>query len=263
VRALSRLAELYLWRGQPEKAIEYGRKALEISMYDPGANFSYGLACLRLNDLTGAKEAFGWAARSAAYALPANLELAELALNEKDYSLAEEFTSRAANFDQQNPLPYELLATVKRAQGEKQEAKKAIEKLLGLDPLNHLARYEHYLLEPSDRQLADFRSSIKNEFPGETYLELALHYSKIGQIDRTIELLKLAPENPEILTWLAFLSRKAEAEKSQAYLDRAVAASPYLVFPFREESIPVVDWAAKQKPDCWKFRYYLGLIFLV
>jgi len=40
-----------------------------------------------------------------------------------------------------------------------------------------------------------------------------------------------------------------------------VAASPYLVFPFREESIPVVDWAAKQKPDCWKFRYYLGLIF--
>jgi len=39
----------------------------------------------------------------------------------------------------------------------------------------------------------------------------------------------LAPENPEILTWLAFLSRKAEAEKSQAYLDRAVAASPYLV----------------------------------
>ncbi|MBP6908964.1 MAG: DUF5107 domain-containing protein [Candidatus Saccharicenans sp.] len=261
VRALSRLAELYLWCGQPEKAKDFSRRALESSMYDPAANFSYGLACRLLNDLNEAKEAFGWAARSAAYALPAYLELAGLALNEKDYSLAEEYLYRAANFDQQNPLPYELLATVRRAQGKRPEAKKVVEQLLELDPLSHLARYENYLLEPSERQLADFRSSIKNEFPGETYLELALHYLKIGQIDRTIELLKLAPENPEILTWLAFLSRKAEAEKSQAYLNSAAAASPYLVFPFREESIPVFDWAAKQKPDCWKFRYYLGLIF--
>jgi tetratricopeptide (TPR) repeat protein len=261
VRALSRLAELYLWRGEPEKAMEYGHKALEVSMYDPEANFIYGLTLRKLNKLTGAKEALGWAARQATHALPAYLQLAELAVAERDYILGDEYARRAASFGQDNPLPFELLATVSRLQGKKEIAKKFIDQLVELDPLSHLARYESYLLEPSDRLLENFVLSIKNEFPGETYLELALHYLSIGQEENALELLQLSPPNPEILTWLAFLTREVAREQSQDYLEKAGSASPYLVFPFRQESIPVFEWAASAKPDCWKFRYYLGLIF--
>ena len=261
VRALSRLSGLYLWRGEPEKALEYSQQALKISMYEPEANFIYGLALRTLNNPTGAREALGWAARRADYARPAYLQLAELALAEKDYTLAQEYAERAWGYAQDNPLPFELLATIHRINGKKQEAKSFIERLLALDPLNHLAHYESYLLEPSRRHLQNFVSSIKNEFPNETYLELALHYLRIGLEENALELLQLSPSNPEILTWLAYLNRGKSREQSQGFLEKAASASPYLVFPFREESIPVFEWAVSQRPDCWKFRYYLGLIF--
>lgn len=261
LRALCRVAELYGRRGEYHRAIDYARKALEISMYDPEANYVYGLIARRLNQLAEAKETLSWAARSAAYALPAYVQLSEIALTEKDYSLAEEYARRAANFDQENPLPYELLAAAFRLQGKKEEARKICQKILTLDPLDHTARYELYLLEPTDKNLEKFKSLIRNEFQAETYLEIALHYLNIGEAENALELLSSASENPEILVWLAYLNQYYDSNKSNTFLEKAAAVSPYLVFPFREESIPVFQWATNQKPDCWQFRYYLGLIF--
>lgn len=261
IRALSRLAELFCRRGQYHRAIDFARRALEISRYDPEANYIYGLIARRLGHLPEAKETFGWAARSPADALAALIQLTEIALFEKDYSLAEEYAVRALNYDQRNPLPYELLLASLRHQNRKNEARKICQKILTLDPLDHLARYELYLLEPDRKNLEAFKSLIKNEFPAETYLELAIYYHRIGESERASELLKLAPENPEILAWLAYLQQEKDPGQSRAYLAKSLKASPYLVFPFREESIPVFNWAKKEQPDAWKFRYYLGLIF--
>ncbi len=33
------------------------------------------------------------------------------------------------------------------------------------------------------------------------------------------------------------------------------------MFPFREESIPVFEWAARTRPGDWQARYYLGLVY--
>ncbi len=261
-RGLSRLAELFCRRGEEAKALAYARKALEISMYDPEANYIYGVIARSLNRLADAKEALGWAARSSAYALPAYCQLAEIALREKDYSLAEEYARRAINYDQQNPLPYELLAVSLRKQEKKAEAFRVCQKILALDPLDHMARYELYLLAPENKnRLKNFIAAIRNEFPAETFIELALFYHRIAETDKARELLELAGDHPEALVWLAYLGQSEDSEKSKAFLEKAAAASPFLIFPFREESIPVLRWAAAQKPDCWKFRYYLGLIY--
>ena len=45
-----------------------------------------------------------------------------------------------------------------------------------------------------------------------------------------------------------------------AALDKASLLSPLLVFPYREEEIPLLEWAASIRPDDWKPRYYLGLV---
>ncbi|MCX8160870.1 MAG: DUF5107 domain-containing protein [Candidatus Saccharicenans sp.] len=261
LRALGRLAELYLRRGEYLIANEYARRGLEISMYDPEINYVYGLIARQLNHMSEAMEALGWASRSPALVVPAYLQLAEIALVQQDYSTAEEFSRRALSRDQDNPLPYELLASVLRLQGRVKEATRICRQLLVLDPLNHLARYELYLLRPDSRNLRGFQTMIRNEFPAETYLELALHYWRIGQPQQAEELLSLAPENPEVLSWRAFLHKDNDQDKSLVLLDRAATASPWLVFPFREESIPVFEWAVDRKPACWKFRYYLGLIY--
>jgi tetratricopeptide (TPR) repeat protein len=259
--ALCRTAELYCRRGELQIGLNYATRALELSMYDPEANFIYGLITRRLGLQTEAREAFGWASRSAAYAQAAYIQLAEISLAEKDYLLAEEYAMRAVTADQKNPIPYELLAAVLRLRGKKAEARKTCQKILTLDPIDHIARYELYLLEPSEKNLEIFKSFIKNEFPDQTYLELALYYQRIGEAEKAIHLLSLAPENAETLSWLAYLSEYYDFKNRNIFLEKAASASPYLVFPFREESIPVFLWASSKKPDCWKFRYYLGLIY--
>lgn len=261
-RALTRVAEIYSRRGEDQKALAYARKALEISMYDPEANYIYGLIARRLNQVTDAKESLGWATRSPAYALPAYCQLAEIALGEKDYSQAEEYARRALNYDQQNPLPYELLAVSLRLLKRKEEALQACQRILALDPLDHMARYELYLLAPeNENNLKNFLSLVHNEFRAETFIELALFYQRIAEPDKAGELLAAAANHPEALVWLAYLQQQLDSEKSNALLEKATDASPFLIFPSREESIPVLQWAAAKKPDCWKFRYYLGLIY--
>jgi tetratricopeptide (TPR) repeat protein len=44
-------------------------------------------------------------------------------------------------------------------------------------------------------------------------------------------------------------------------LKTAAGLSPYLVFPFREESIPMYQWADKSLPGDWKAKYYLSLVY--
>ncbi|MDI6699379.1 MAG: DUF5107 domain-containing protein [Candidatus Saccharicenans sp.] len=261
LRALNRLAELYLRRGELQTALNYARRGLEISMYDPESNYLYGLAARQLNRLSDARETLGWAARSPELAVPAYLQLAEIALADKDYFQAEEFARRASDRDQNNPLPYELLASVLRLQGKNKDAADTCRRILSIDPLNHLARYELYLLHPARQNPENFWNMIRNEFPSETYLELALYYWRTAQAEQSAELLALAPPNPELLAWQAFIYRDLDREKSLAFLNRAAESSPWLVFPFREESIPVFQWAISQRPESWKFRYFLGLIY--
>jgi tetratricopeptide (TPR) repeat protein len=58
--------------------------------------------------------------------------------------------------------------------------------------------------------------------------------------------------------WLAYVTRDEPSRRSRDYLDKATKASPRLVFPFRNETIPVLQWAARQRHD-WQILYYLGL----
>ena len=64
VRSLTRIASLYYRRGEYPKALGYAAKALDFVMYDPDANFIYGIISRQMGDLTDAKETLGWAARS-------------------------------------------------------------------------------------------------------------------------------------------------------------------------------------------------------
>ena len=136
-------------------------------------------------------------------------------------------------------------------QDEGAGAESACAVLLELDPLNHFARFEQYLRGKA--RLKDFTALIRNELPQETYLELAAWYHGVGLDSDAAKVLELAPPRAEALYWLAWLRRDTNL------LVRAEAASPEFVFPFRQESIPVFEWAAKQRP-AWQPSYFLALI---
>ncbi|MFQ5628831.1 MAG: DUF5107 domain-containing protein [bacterium] len=259
--AMARLALLHARRGEYAQGLNYAKQALGIQMYDPEANYAYGVLARRLGMLTDAKETLGWAARSMAHRSNAYCQLAEIHALESNYELACEYAQRALDFNKYNLNAYEILAISLRKQNKMQQAESLLNDLLKLDPLNHLARFELFLLSTTPKRLSAFKSMIRNELPHESYLEMAIRYTQLGQTGEAISLLTHSLSHPIAFIWLAYLHRSSDSLKSRVYLQKALAQSPKLVFPFREETIPVLQWAIEKQTDAWQPKYYLGLIY--
>jgi tetratricopeptide (TPR) repeat protein len=259
-RALYRLAELYYRRAEYSEALNTAKKVLEDNTYDGSANFITGMSLRRLEKFNQAEEAFSIAARTMEYRSAAFLQIAGLRMIKEDFSGGAEYAKKSLDFNRYNILAYEFLATCYRKLNNPEESESTLNKLLQIDPLDHYARLEKYLLNPSPERLKSFTSLITNELPHETYLELAVEYANQGLDDEAITVLELSPPYPVVYYWLAYLYRKASDEKSRKYLNKAVEMSPFLVFPHRLETIPVLSWAAERDPS-WKSKYYLGLIY--
>src|SRR5512141_297914 len=243
VRALTRAAELYTRRGEPARGLEYAGRALEVSMYDPEANYVYAVAARRMGHMVDAKETLGWAARSPQFAAVAFVQSAEIAIVEKAYARATDLTRRALDAEAADVNALEIRAVAERLDGRMAEARTTLDRLEALDPLDHLGRFERYLLGRKPAALEACRGLIRNELPHETWLEMAAFYARLGLISDAVESLKAAPPQATVLYTLAYLLRESAPAESAAYLDKASAASPFLVFPFREEEIAVFSWA--------------------
>ncbi|MGO9967871.1 MAG: DUF5107 domain-containing protein [Bryobacteraceae bacterium] len=261
VRALTRVAEIYGRRAEYKKGLEYARKALDYVMYDADANYIYGILSRRMDNLVDATETLGWAARSMQYRSSGYSELGGIYVMEGNLPLAQEYLQRSLEYDANNVRTYEVLATVYRLLKQPRKAQETLAKILEIDPLNHLARFEQYLLEPGPGTLNNFKSMIRNELPHETYLEIAVYYANLRLDGDALQVLKVAPDQATVRYWQAYLLRDKSPAESRQALETAAALSPYLVFPFREESIPVFQWAAAARPGDWKATYYLGLIY--
>ena len=259
-RALTRLAEIYYRKGLYEIGLSYANKVLETNTYDGGANFIYGVIQKELGNVTKAEEAFSIAARFMEYRSASFAQLTGIQILKQDMFNAIKYAQKALDYNTNNLLAYEALITAYRKNNESEKAKIIIEKLLNTDPLNHYAHFEQYLLAPTADNLNNFKTTINNEFPHETYLELAIQYATLGLISESINVLEQAPSYPGIYYWLAYLKRDTSPLESDEYLNRALELSPAFVFPFRIESIPVLQWA-QEKNNSWKTTYYLGLIY--
>jgi hypothetical protein len=260
VRALVRAGELFTRRGEPARALEMAGRALAVSMYDPEANFVYGVAARRMGRLVDAKETLGWAARSPQFEAVALVQSAEIALLEKNVDRAAEYALKALVADDLNVGALEVLAVAQRLAGRKSDFNRVLGWLAEVDPLDHLARFERYLFSRDAKDLEACRALVRNELPHETWIEMALFYLRLGLANDAAKALKAAPGHASVLYMLAHLLREAAPAESAAYLDKASAVSPFLVFPFREEEIAVYSWAVAARPSDWKPKYYLALI---
>jgi Tfp pilus assembly protein PilF len=258
VRAHTRAAEIYFRRAEYAKALDHARKALAVDAYDAGANFVYGTINRELGRYADAKDGFGWAARSLEFRSASYEQLAEVSFIEKKPERAAEYARRSLDYNAYNLNARWLQAILFRLGDDKAAAASALDGILTLDPLSHSARFERYLLEPDESSRRDFISLIRNELPHETYLELALSYYRLGLRREAVEVLNMAPFQPMVDLWLAYLDRETEAAKSREHLRAAAAASPYLVFSHRREDIPVLRWAEANGAG-WKVTYYLAL----
>jgi tetratricopeptide (TPR) repeat protein len=261
--ALTGMAEEYIRILHPELAAEILETALSYDTYDPKANYLLGV--VRKNDGPGnrkslyqAREAFGIATRSMEYRSAALTGLAEIALMQKDWDDAIRYANGAQDYDRYNPKAIRVEAIAQRMKGEKETAMKTIRMLEQMDPLSHFAGFEQYLLDPSQANLDHFQGLIRNEFPEQTYLELAIFYHDHNLDHDASRVLEQAPDGVETGYWKAYLNSRLDPEDS--VIPDFGNWPTQLVFPYRPETLPVLEWAEAQKPT-WQNRYYMGLIY--
>jgi len=256
--AAERVAELYFRKGELKTAMGYAQGILEIDAYLPGANFIYANIQKAKGDFTNARDGFRWAMRSLEYRSAAYQQLAEIDLMEGDFQEALRNASLSLTFNNLNLNSYKVMAIAHRLLGDLPKADEVLMGLLDIDPLNHFARFEAYLHQPGSGTLDAFNQAFKNEMAREEYLETALFYEGLGLFEEATKVLEEAPAYPVIDYWLAWL-HKEDKEKSNTYLERALNASPTYVFPYRIETLPVLEWASLQSPS-WVTDYYAALI---
>lgn len=183
--------------------------------------------------------------RSAAY-----LALGELHLKQRSFSIAFSYAKKSLEYNAVNLPAHELVLLSLRKMGKDQEAKDKAKEILHLDPLNHFTRIEKsFLNEPC-------RSQVKSELSHETYLEIALKYVRLDLNQEAIFTLNQSPNHPIVTYWLAYL----QPDLAKQLVGEADAQDPYLVFPFRKETLKVLKWAANHS-DSWKLDYYGALIW--
>lgn len=259
--ALVGIAENYYRRMEYGKALEYIQKALANDTYDPDANFIYGIVNRKLGHLTDAKDGFAIATRSMKTRSSACVQLAELAFLEDDLEWTRVYADRALDFNRYNLNALKLLALTHRKMGKEQEAEKVLYTILGIDALNHFARFEKTFLDSRPENFEPFTTMIRNELPHETVLELAIFYVNLGLAEEAIRILANDSSHPVVNYWLAYLYNTIDDDvRSREYLSKALQGSPSLVYPFRHETVDVLKWAL-EKSDHWKTKYYLGLIY--
>lgn len=249
--ALVALSELEYRKMNYAAAFDAASKALSINTYDGAANYSYGLAALKLNKIIDAKDGFDLASQSAEYRVPAFTQLAYIYCRNNELDKASVYAQKSLVYNRYNLGALQLLAVIHRKKGNVVAYQETLRAISTTDPLNHFLSFEKYLAQPTEQNGKLFLSSIQNELPAETCMDMVTWYYRIGCMDEMKSLLALSPASEEIGIWENFFS----ANKKNFDDSKAVSA-----FPFREETAALLESLIK-KDNSWKLKYTLGLIY--
>ncbi|GAA4802541.1 DUF5107 domain-containing protein [Olivibacter ginsenosidimutans] len=261
IPALVEMAKLQWMHMNYDSAFYYAKKALGIDTYHGEANYYYGLAAAKLGKTYDAMDGFEVASLDPTFQSAAYTALSRLYVMGNDYQRAFDYARKALDKNDGNIEALQLQYINARLLHLNSNLLDTIaDAILRREPLNPFIRFERYLKQGTSAAKDHFTSLIRNEMPMETYLELAIWYANIQQIDDAKAVLKQSPLNIEAMYWLAWLCRGAEVEKNK-WLKMAEEADVKQVFPFREESAAVFAWA-KEERKSWKANYLEALIHI-
>ena len=258
VPALGQLALLAVRNALYDKAHGHAARALAMNTYDAAANYYDGLAFAAEGRLRAAKERFGLAAYSPAFRSAAFAEVARIELKEGHLDVAESMAEKSLSANALNLDAILARIVARRLSGDREGARRLASDILARLPLFHAARYElnrvSYGSEPVETYL-------RGELPQETYLELGSWYESAGQPDDAAALFARAGARTAVgLVRQAYvLHVKGDEDAALRILAKAAAMPVEFALPFRRETLPALEWAARADPS-WKFSYLKAVL---
>lgn len=261
------LGRLYCERGLWQQARERQNAALARATRnytrpkDGEAYYYLGVALRGEGKSPAADEAFHRATWSVAWTAASYYQLAELAGRKGQWHQALSDLEHSLAYGNLNPKAWNLKAAALRKLGRVPEAQEAARKALAIDPLDLWATHELRLLNDGEPPHVDLGNAV------ESNLELAVDYYDAGLSAESEEVLKglLAgarePDkvSPLVYYYLGFLAGEAQKpEEASRYFHLAAQMPSDYVFPFRLETVGVLEAAAKANPADARAPYYLG-----
>lgn len=254
-------ARSYLSRAIKRLTKDYTRPSTCEALYLEGLTLkAMGLYDEAIDTLYRATWDYAW--HSAAY-----LELARITSLKGDFTKALAQVNESLGTNAINNSAICLKASFQRKLGDYKNAINTLENILKTDPLDFRAANESYLIakESGDLKRADNELIVLNKKMrdfDQNYLELAVGYLNDGLLTEAEDiLLRFKGANPIVNYYLGYFQdikgNKAEAEK---YFKLGSEQSEDYVFPYRLETIKVLETALKYHPNDAKAYYYMGNI---
>ncbi|MDP8244296.1 MAG: DUF5107 domain-containing protein [Candidatus Hinthialibacter antarcticus] len=263
-------------RGIYEEAEAYFSKAVErISKNytrprDCEAYYQLGLVQQKQGKLDDAYEnlyraVWDYEFRGAAY-----FNLAQIESLRGNYAEALALIDQSLEVNTLNTKALGLKSALQRQLKQPRRAVRSTERALRIDPLDFLAWNERALARRGDQQASQSDqvelARILKDDP-ESYLELAQDYMNAGLSDDAEKILTLAVDSeveglsdyPTVHYTLAFLSHLSGNEKKAIQQLELARKSPTdYCFPYRLETIRVLQFAIETNPQDSRAYYYLG-----
>ena len=254
--ALNELAGLMARRGDYGRVRELCARALSVNTYDPEANYLDGFAADAMGAEPTARERLRLAAYSPEWRVPALARLAKMAIRNGSWREADELAVNALRANDRNLDAWMARIAAARRSGDACSARTLANRILREFPLFHGARFELKLL--GDVDVDGFRSLVRNEMPGQTYMELGTWYEDAGLDDEAKELFGYADGPVAKIRLASVLSRAGDIEGANVALGAAASMPVEFALPFRRETLATLRWAASAHSS-WKFRYLLAV----
>ena len=203
---------------------------------------------------------YAW--HSAAY-----LELARISSLEGDLGKAIDQVNESISTNTKNNTALCLKASLLRATGKYTEAKQVLEPMLESDPLDFRAANDAYLTDKeagnkalAENELASLTEKMRDF--DQNYLELAVGYLNDGFPGDAEDVLKrFKGINPIITYYLGVMAhKKGDRSEAEGLFKKASLQSVDYCFPYRLETVGILQTALKYYPEDSRAYYYLGNI---
>jgi tetratricopeptide (TPR) repeat protein len=202
-----------------------------------------------------------------AYHSAAYFELAGISCIKGDFVKALHQINESLSTNMKNNQAIGLKASIQRRTGDYHGASETLGNILKTDPLNFRTGNEAYLIakESGNGPLADsalMSLTKKMRDFDQNYLELAVGYLNEGMLAEAENvLLRYKGENPIIQYYLGYIQdRLGNKVQARQYFKTARSLSEEYCFPYRLETVNILNAAIADNPTDGKAYYYLGNI---
>ncbi len=201
-----------------------------------------------------------------AYHSAAYFELAQISCIKGDFKKALHQINESLTTNMKNTQAIGLKASILRKIGDFKGATETLGNIL-TDPLNFRLGNEAYRIaketgnsHEANKELISLTKKMRDF--DQNYLELAVGYLNEGMLAEAEDvLLRYKGENPIIQYYLGYIQdQNGKKDQAKKYFQTAQSLSEQYCFPFRLETVKILNTAITSNPHDGKAYYYLGNI---